>query len=56
MPSETNVGMDKAAAADLRQAAREMAAQQHASLSMSQVVKQLVRAWRQLTADGANHA
>ena len=53
MPSETTIGLDKPAAAELRQAAREMAAQQHATLTMSQVVRQLVQAWRQLSATGS---
>ena len=34
-------------AAELRQAAREMAAQQHTNLTMSQVIRQLVHTWRQ---------
>jgi hypothetical protein len=52
MPSMTTVGMDKLAAAELRQARRDMSAQAHRDLTVSEVVRALVAAWRQLSANG----
>jgi hypothetical protein len=55
MPAETQVGMTKAAAEELRQARREIAATERREMSPSDVVRYLVRLWRQAT-DTKEHA
>lgn len=45
--TETTVGLTKQAAEELRQAKRELAAQQQQTLTMSDVVRYLVQSWRQ---------
>jgi hypothetical protein len=49
VPSETSIGINHAAAKELRLARLDMSAAERRQLTMSEVVRQLVQAWRTVT-------
>jgi CelD/BcsL family acetyltransferase involved in cellulose biosynthesis len=51
---ERRLGVDRATADEVRQVARELAAQRRETVTVAEAIRAAVAAWRQLT--GANHA